>query len=266
MSAQTEAVKVRCIIEERVAVITLADPASRNAFTDRLLTELHQALDIAMASREVGAVLIRAEGPDFSAGGNLREMVSLPTRPLAQIEAEGRPIAELFKRLGCSPKPVIAAVHGSALGGGCGLACAATIALAADDARFGCPELRLGMFPFLLMPVLRRAVGDRNALSLALTGRVTGAAEAAALGLVSQVVAADALQSEALALARRIGSSSPDALRLGLQAFHETTDMDLYASMDRNLALRSTCCTSPNVGEGIRAFLEKRPARWNFDL
>ncbi len=258
--------KVIYSVEERLATIVLADPASRNAMSRELVEELNAALDSAFAARDVAALLITSEGIDFSAGGDLREMALLPTRSLAEIEAVGRPIAELFKRLAAAPKPVVAAVQGHALGGGCGLACAASITLAADDARLGCPELRLGLFPFLIMPALRRAIGDRRALDLALSARLVDAHEARSIGLVTRCVPRDALATEARALALRIAASSPDALDLGLRAFHESGDLAADLAIERNLALRTLCCKSPNLAEGARAFLERRTPRWDYGM
>lgn len=245
-----------------VATITLAQPANHNAFSMALVHELNAALDRANALPSVSVILLLAEGPNFSAGGDLRAMAKLPDKAPEQIEAEGRPIADLFKRLADAPKPVVAAVQGSALGGGCGLACAATITLAADTARFGCTELRLGLFPFLIMPALRNAVGDRLALELALSARMVDAREAAALGMVTRVVPAADLAREARETAGRIGSFSPNALRLGLRAFRDSSGMTQADAIDCNLAIRTQCCAHEDVREGATAFLEKRPARW----
>lgn len=255
-------VKLKVAMANRLAILTLADGPRRNLITHELLKDMSAAIDEAMSSDAVGAVLIEAEGPDFSAGVDLREMARLPSQPLEEIEAQTRPLKDLFSRLAQPVKPVIVAVQGAAMGGGCGLACLSSITLAADNARFACSEIRLGQFPFLIMPALRRAVGDRRALELSLSGRTIGAEEALSLGLVHQVLPADRLPAEARRLAQQIASSNPDALRIGMQAYHECTNLDIDTALEKNLKFRAMCIQSPNAEEGIRAFLEKRRPVW----
>ena len=261
--------KLKVATADRLAILTLADGMRRNLFTPELIEDLKAAVDEAMSSDAVGAVLIEAEGPDFSAGVDLREMALLPSQSLEEIEAQTRPVKDLFSRLAKPVKPVIVAVQGAAMGGGCGLACMSSITLAADNARFACSEIRLGLFPFLIMPAMRRAVGDRRALELSLSGRTIGAEEALSLGLVHQVLPAGRLPAEARRLAQQIASSNPDALRIGMQAYHECTGMDVDTALEKNLKFRAMCIQSPNAEEGIRAFLEKRRPMWggaNFHL
>ena len=245
-----------------VASITLNEAATHNAFSASLLAGLHRALDEALERGDVNALLLRAQGKSFSAGGDLKALATQEQGSAAQVLAQARPAAELFKRLDKLPKPLIAAIDGAALGGGFGIACAAAITLASPRATFGCTELRVGLFPFLFMPALRKAAGDRQALELALSARVIDAATAQALGIVTRMTEQDSLDSDALALARRIAAFSPLALQLGLRAFHESSDMPVADAIELNLALRTDCYRSADAREGARAFIEKRTPEW----
>lgn len=249
-------------VEARVARITLNEPDKRNPLNQTLVGELIAALERAQEAADVSVVLLAAAGDSFCAGGDLREFQNFRNLPTTEIYDQGQGTAGLFKLLGIYRKPIVAAVNGPAFGGGCGLACASSIVIASERARFGTTELRLGLFPLVILPSIRSAVGDRKAMEMALTGEIFDAAAAQSLGIVSRVVAHEQLAAEAWATAARIASFSPIALQLGVEAFRTSTGMDVVKAIDYLNALRVVVYHTEDLREGATAFLEKRPPAW----
>lgn len=249
-------------VDAHVALVTLAEPEKRNPLNVTLVAELIAALETAQRSPDVCAILLRAQGEAFCAGGDLREFQGFRDRPSLDIYEEGRGTAGLFKLMAALTKPVVGAINGPAFGGGCGLACACSIAIASDRARFGTTELRLGLFPLVILPAVRGAVGDRATLEMALTGSIYDAEAARALGIVTRVVPHDTLADESLAVARKIASHSPIAIRLGMEAFRLSTNMDTGRAIDAINAMRVVTYQTEDLREGATAFLEKRAPKW----
>ena len=249
-------------VDERVALVTLAEPEKRNPLNTTLVGELVAALHEAQRSPDVTAILLRAQGESFCAGGDLREFQGFRARPSLDIYEEGRGTAGLFKLLASLTKPLVGAINGPAFGGGCGIACACSIAISSDRARFGTTELRLGLFPLVILPAVRSAVGDRTALEMALTGNIYDAEQARGLGIVTRVVPHEQLAEESLAVAKRIASHSPIAIRLGMEAFRLSTGMDTDRAIDAINAMRVMSYQTEDLREGATAFLEKRAPRW----
>jgi 1,4-dihydroxy-2-naphthoyl-CoA synthase len=249
-------------VEAGVAHIHLNQPQKRNPIDEALTRELGECLVKAQADPAVHVMLLTAAGDAFSAGGDLREFQQKLSQPSLQVYDEGKGSAELFKILGTLTKPLVGAVNGPAFGGGCGLACACHIVLASEKARFGCTEVRLGLFPMVILPLVRRVVGDRMALRMSITAAILSAEEAQKAGIVAEIVPHDQLQVEAMALARRIASFSPVALRVGLEGFEQTTDMPYEKAVDYLNTLRVVAFQTEDLLEGATAFLEKRPPAW----
>ncbi len=172
----------------RVALLTLNNPDKRNAMTYAMVEALTAALQEVDADQEVRAVIIAGAGESFSAGGDLKEFASELEMQAYQHWQAADPWIALFRLVRTMRVPVIAAVHGYALAGGCGLVALCDMALAADDAKLGTTEIRIGLFPMIIFPALRRVVGERKALEMALTGNMYNAEEALRMGLVNQVV------------------------------------------------------------------------------
>ena len=195
----------------RVLRVTLNRPEKRNALNAALCQELIAALSDAESDAEVGVVLLAGNGKSFSAGMDLDESLSPETSlPLADLHER------LFTAYAWMDKPVVAAVHGAALAGGTGLVANAHIAIAADDATFGLTEIRLGLWPFLIFRAVSRAMGERRAVELSLTGRIFGAAEALDYGLVHESVPAGKLGARAAEVAASLAQASPAAISSGL--------------------------------------------------
>lgn len=249
-------------VKSHVACITLNQPEKRNALDEGITTELTAALRLAQSSVDVTAILLTGVGDTFSAGGDLKEFQQKLGQPSLQVYDEGKSSAELFKELGALRKPLIGAVNGSAFGGGCGLACACHIVIASDQARFGCTEVLLGLFPMVILPAVRRAVGDRKALEMCITAKVFKAEEAKEVGIVNRVVPHETLSEEAWKLASKIASFSPVALRVGLEGFSATTDVEYAKAVDYLNTLRVVAFQTEDLLEGANAFLEKRTPQW----
>jgi enoyl-CoA hydratase/carnithine racemase len=249
-------------VDRGVAHIRLNQPDKRNPIDETTTRELTECLLKAQSDPQAHVMLLTAAGQAFSAGGNLREFQQKISQPSLQVYDEGKPSAELFKILGELSKPLIGAVNGAAFGGGCGLACACHIVIASDKAKFGCTEVKLGLFPMVILPMVRRVVGDRMAMHMSVTAAILSAEEAQRAGIVSRIVAHDQLEQEAMALARQIASYSPVALRVGLEGFAQTTDMEYSKAVDYLNTLRVVSFQTEDLEEGASAFLAKREPVW----
>ncbi len=190
-------VPLRSALAGGVLTLTLDRPEKRNALSLGLVEALHAALELADLDAEARVVVLRGAGKDFCAGADLDELLASADLTLAENEATALRLGALFGRMRALPKPVIAVVHGRALAGGAGLVTACDIAVAGAGAQLGYPEIQRGFVPAMVMTLLRRAAGEKAALDLVLTGRLLGAEEARATGLVSRVVPDAELDREA---------------------------------------------------------------------
>jgi enoyl-CoA hydratase len=244
---------------DAVSLIRLNRPDALNALNSRLLEELAQALDVAEAEDAVRCVVLTGSERAFAAGADIREMSD---KSYAQMFA-----ADFFtrgaRRIEQFRKPIVAAVAGYALGGGCELAMLCDFIIAAETAKFGQPEINLGVMPGIGgTQRLTRLVGKSKAMDMILTGRMMDAAEAERAGLVSRVVAADKLIEEALAAATKIAGQSPLAVMMNKElvgAAYETT-LATGVAMERRLF--HSLFAFEDQKEGMAAFLEKRPAKF----
>ncbi len=243
----------------RTAWVTLNRPEKLNALNNELLKELDLAFATLEEDAEVGVVVVTGAGEKaFVAGADISELKDLDSAT-ARIQAlKGQ---EVFNRIERMPKPVLAAVNGFALGGGCELALACHIRIASENARFGLPEVSLGIIPgYGGTQRLPRLVGKSAALDMILTGDMVGAADALRMGLVSRVVPQADLKALAEKMAATILSRGPLALRSALTAVHEGIEMPLSKGLEFEASLFGLLAASADMKEGMGAFLEKRPA------
>jgi len=159
-------------------------------------------------------------------------------------------------------KPLIAAVNGHAMGGGCGLAAMCHMVIASEKAKFGTPEIKVGIFPFVIFPLIIRAVGPRRALEMAIVGQPLGAAEALEAGLANKVLPAGELLDGTIKLASDLASRSPLVMKLGLNAYNTIMDMEVNKAMDYLNTLRVIDFMSEDLKEGASAFIQKRAPEW----
>ena len=243
---------------DRLAWVTLNRPDKLNALNNELLKELDLVIAGLEEDPEVGVVVITGTGEKaFVAGADISELRDLDS---ASARVQGLKGQEVFNRIERLPKPVIAAVNGFALGGGCELALSCHIRIASENARFGLPEVSLGIIPgYGGTQRLPRLVGKGVALDMILSGEMTGAADALRMGLVSRVVPQADLKAAAEKLARTLLSRGPLALRSALTAVHEGLEMPQGQGLEFEASLFGLLANSADMKEGMGAFLEKRP-------
>jgi len=245
-----------------VAVITLNRPEQRNALSRALVSRLRDALDAAAVDTSIRAVVLTGAGACFCAGMDLKEAMELETLPEAELEtiAVLQEFADTVQTLHAVPKPTVAAVNGDALAGGAGLMGACDLAVAAETARVGYPEVRRGLVPAIVVHDLCRQVGDRRTRQLLLTGELIPSQAARDWGLVNVVTPGNVLD-EAITIARRFAECGPLALATTKLLIDEATSRprDLRGAAAVSAATR----VAAEAREGMRAFLEKRPPAWS---
>jgi enoyl-CoA hydratase/carnithine racemase len=245
--------------EGAVAILTLNRPARRNALSLGLMRELTGCIEETGRAGEVRAVILAAAGTVFSAGHDLSEMAG---RSLAEYREIFDVCTRLMTAIQGIPQPVIAQVRGVATAAGCQLVAACDLAVASEDARFGTPGVKIGLFCTTPMVALSRAVGRKRALEMLLTGELIDARTAADWGLVNRVVPASELEAETRKLADRVAQASPLTVALGKQAFYTQVDLDQPKAYAYAREVMSMNALAADAQEGIRAFLEKRPPCW----
>jgi enoyl-CoA hydratase len=244
-----------------VAILTFNRPKVLNALNTQTLTELSSALSSFKDDGEVRAIVLTGAGEkSFIAGADINELAVQTPIEGKEHARRGQAIFDAIENLG---KPVIAAVNGFALGGGCELAMACTIRIAADTARFGQPEINLGIIPgYAGSQRLPRLVGKGVALEILLTGDMISATRAFEIGLVNRVVPAAELMAEAKKLAQTLASKAPIATRYIIEAVNQGLDAPLTVGQYVETALFGAIASSADMKEGTKAFLEKRKPVW----
>lgn len=246
-------------VTEGIATVTISRPQALNALNSRFLEEMNAWIEEIARRDDVKVVIITGEGKAFVAGADIAEMASKNQEEAREFSKRGQ---ETLRGLELVDQPVIAAINGFALGGGCELAMACDVRIASTKAKFGQPEVNLGIIPgYAGTQRLPRLVGLGDALYLMLTGEMIGAEEALRLGLVQKVVEPDQLMSVAVQVAKTIASKGPKAVK----AVKQVARRGLSENFDAGCALESETFSAIFEGEGIegmRAFLEKRSPKW----
>jgi methylglutaconyl-CoA hydratase len=246
--------------EER-ATITLNRPDKRNAINPQMISELLTAFD-EIEKKKIRVVIMTGAGSAFCAGMDLEMLSAIAQQSPQENQDDSRRIAKLFRRIWSFPRPIICAVNGHALAGGCGIATLCDFTLAVPEAKFGYTEVRIGFLPAIVSVFLTRQIGDKRARDLLLTGRKIDAKEAQQLGLVTEIVEAEKLMSRASELTDYLVEVSPGSLsrakRLLVTAEQAGVEADLERAVLENARIRCT----PDFKEGIASFLEKRKPVW----
>ncbi len=244
-----------------IAVITIDRPKVLNALNAATIAELSEAFEQAAADLTIRVILLTGAGQkSFVAGADISELAAVDEVAGRAYSVQGQ---KLFRRIETLGKPVIACVNGFALGGGCELAMACTLRVAAEEARFGQPEVKLGVIAgFGGTQRLPRLVGRGAALKMLLSGAMIPASEALRIGLVDEVVTANQLMERAEALANEIAANAPIALERTLIAVDSGLDMSLDDALAEEARHFGQCCGTRDKAEGTAAFLAKRPAVW----
>lgn len=246
-------------VSDGIATVTNSRPKALNALNSHFFREMDELVAEIKSRSDVKVLIITGEGKAFAAGADIAEMVDMPPERARDFSKTGQ---NTFRSLELLEIPVIAAVNGFALGGGCELAMACDFRIASANAKFGQPEVNLGLIPgYAATQRLPRLVGLGNALHLLLSGDMITAEEALRMGLVQKVTEPEQLMTEVTELAKKILAKGPKSIRL----IKQVTRQGLLMDFEKGCALESQHFGDPfgNEGvEGMRAFLEKRPPRW----
>jgi len=244
-----------------VAVLSINRPRVLNALNTQTISELREAVLELKGDAAVRAVILTGAGErSFVAGADITELANVPGAQLKEYAERGQDVFDLIEHMG---KPVLAAINGYALGGGCELAMACTLRVAADTAKLGQPEIDLGAIPgFGGTQRLTRLVGKGAALELLLTGRQITADEALRIGLVNRVVPAADLMTESREMAQALAAKAPVAVRYILESVHRGFDAPFDQAQSMEAALFGVIASTDDMREGTAAFLEKRKARF----
>jgi len=249
------------VAESGVATITLDDPETRNALGDRMLDELIGVLEAARDDERVRCVVLASSHEQvFSAGGDLAELAA--EAPLAHKHLDTARFPRLFRLLGELGKPSLCAANGHVLAGSLGVALACDLVVAKEDARFGTPEIDVGLFPFMIMALIYRNVPRKKTNEMLLLGEQMTALAAHEAGIVNKVVPEDEFEAAVDGWAAKLASKSPAMMRLGKNAMFRSQDMPFLDALDllhHNLTL---ALSTEDAAEGVKAFFEHREPIW----
>ena len=242
-----------------MAFITMNRPKKRNSLSLAHMQELISCLKAVGESREAQVVVLRGEGPAFCAGHDLSEMLG---RDPAFYRHLFDVCCELMETIQSIPQPVIGQVHGVATAAGCQLAATCDLVVASEEARFATPGVKIGLFCSTPMVALSRAIDQKKAMEMLLTGEFISAEEALAEGLVNRVVPAEELEAATRELAEKIAEASPLVVGIGKQAFYRQLEMPTDQAYTYTKEVMSFNATFADAQEGMCAFLEKRKPEW----
>ncbi len=243
------------------ATLTLDDPTRMNPMSVEVMEAVRDRLRQAISDRTVKVIVITGAGDRaFSAGGDLSG--GFVDEPIALHHARGV-LSEIFRAMRRGGKPTVARVNGHALAGGFGLAAACDIVIAVERAKFGMPEINVGLWPMMISAILQRSMPRKAALELMMTGRLITAEEAFRLGVVSRVVAVGALDDAVDETVTELASKSQAILELGRDAFYAAEDMGFDAALDHLQGALTVVSMTDDAAEGVAAFMEKRSPKWH---
>ncbi len=249
--------RVQATLERGVLTCTLSRPEKRNAIDSAMIDALLAALDRADLDAAVRVVAIRGAGVDFCAGMDLNELLASADKTVEENRRAALRFGDIFLRMRRLPKPVVAVVQGRALAGGCGLATACDLVLAAETAQFGYPEVHRGFVPAIVMTLLKRTVGEKIAFDLAATGRILTASEAQAFGLVSRVYEDSDFEEQVAEVLRSLTSSSASALAFTKQQFYQLDGLRFEDGIRLGADVNAVSRTTPDFRAALQAFLKK---------
>ncbi|MBS1877426.1 MAG: enoyl-CoA hydratase/isomerase family protein [Acidobacteria bacterium] len=240
-----------------VARITLNRPEKRNALDPVMVSELRAALDRAAEDGAARVVTLAGAGKDFCSGADLASVAAVARAGILENIEDARAIGAVFVAMRALAKPVVALVKGRALAGGCGLATACDLIVAAESARFGYPEINVGFVPAMVMALLRRAVGEKTAFALAVTGDVLTAARAREVGLVHAVFADDAFDGEAAEFVSGLAGKAGESVALTKQLLYRTDALPFEAALEAGVQTNAVSRMTESFRVGVERFLRK---------
>lgn len=244
-------------VERDVARIALNRPERRNALDQELLTELRDALRVSASDESVRVVSLTGAGKDFCSGMDLRVFGNDVSDDVAKFQAEARNMAGLLLDMRRHPRPIVAAVEGRALGGGCGIATAADIVLAAESAQFGYPEINIGFVPAIVTAILRRLVSEKRAFELIASGDVISAKTALEYGMINRVFGSGTFNPDVEEYIAHLASKSTSGLAMAKELFYRTDAMEFEAAIEAGVEINAFARTTEDFKHGIEKFLKK---------
>jgi methylglutaconyl-CoA hydratase len=250
--------KILYELRDGIARITLNRPDKRNALDGEMVGELKSAFSASAADAECRVVLLTGAGTDFCSGADLANLEKTAHNTMLENMADARSTADLFLLMRNHPRPVIAAVRGRALAGGCGIATACDIILASQSAQFGYPEVNIGFVPAMVMAILRRSVSEKAAFELVVTGETVSAARAHELGLAHRVFGEDQLAAEVEAYVTKLAAKSASALMLSKRLLYNMDSMSFEAALQAGVEINAIARQTEDCRKGVERFLKKK--------
>ena len=250
--------KILYELRDGIARITLNRPDKRNALDGELVAELKAAFSASATDAACRVVLLSGAGTDFCSGADLANLEKTAQASVIENMAEARSTADLFLMMRNHPRPVVAAVQGRALAGGCGIATACDIILASHSAQFGYPEVNIGFVPAMVMAILRRSVSEKAALELVVTGELVPAARAHDLGLVHRVFADEQFTSEVETYVAKLAAKSPSAIMLSKRLLYNMDSMSFEAALQAGVEINAIARQTEDCRKGVEKFLKKK--------
>jgi len=241
-----------------LSTITLNRPEKRNAIDEGMIAELRDALDRVVGAMEARVVLLTAEGPDFCSGMDLQMMAETMNAGADEFLKAAERLAALYKAIRCHPKPVVAAVRGRALGGGCGIAMASDVVLAAESAKFGFPEVSIGFVPAIVMALLRRSVGEKQAFELLTSGEAISARRACELGMITRVLPDSEFEAGVAAYVSALAAKSATAVGLTKKLLYAIDGMSFEAALKAGAETNAVARMTEDAKRGFEHFAKRK--------
>jgi len=249
--------KIQYSVEKSIARLTLNRPDKRNALDDEIVREFKIALKAAATDETVRVVLVSGAGKDFCSGADLASLQRISEAGVEESMASAAVMGELFVEMRRHPRPIIAAVRGRALAGGCGLATACDIILAAESSQFGYPEVNIGFIPAMVMAILRRSVSEKRAFESITRGEIITARAALEIGMINRVFADDQFESEVEAYAAKLASKSASAVSLAKSLLYHMDGMTFETAIQAGIQMNAITRMTEDCKSGVERFLKK---------
>jgi len=248
-------------VENKIATITINRPKRKNAMNPNVMAGLKDSFEHAGAEPDVSAIVLTGAGGTFCAGADLGGTFG-KEKSFLEMHEDRRYFAGLLAGMNKCKKPILAAIEGYCLAGGMGLCLSSDVAIASDDAQFGLPEIKRGLWPYMVTAVLIRNVGRKKAAELCMTGERIPAAEAERIGMINYCVPKDQFQEKVAEMAKKLSSYSPAVMGLGKSSFYRIADMALEDGLGYLHSQLTINTQTEDIAEGIAAFMEKREPVW----
>jgi methylglutaconyl-CoA hydratase len=249
--------KILYLVEGPVARITLNRPEKRNPLDEEMIAEIRHALAESTRDQAVHVVLLTGAGSDFCSGADLAALQRIASATVMENVADARRLADLFLEMRRYPRPIVAAVRGRALAGGCGIATAADIILATESAQFGYPEIKIGFVPAMVMAILRRSVSEKRAFELLTAGEIIPARTALEIGMINRIFADGTFDHEVQSYTMQLAARSPSALTLTKSLLYQIDAITFEAALSAGVQTNAIARLTEDCRRGVEQFLKK---------